>query len=121
MAKKQAQAVFGKARASSKKAYGLSRKAQAVSEKAQARRNKAEAVSFLEGNLAEEIMREAKVLKIPAKSAESYAKKVAAKVAKWAERREKVTKDDINRVVAKEIAKYSKDLSFVYQNRGKII
>ena len=49
------------------------------------------------------------------------AEKVADKIAKWAERREEVTQADIDAQIAKEVSRYSKDLAFVYKNRGKII
>ena len=86
-------------------------------EKAEAESEK----SFSREKLVQEILREAKVLNIAPGAAEEYAKKVAEKTEKWVEKRGGVTESDISRVVAKEMEKYSRDLSFVYQNRGKII
>lgn len=68
-----------------------------------------------------ELLKEAKVVKIPAGTAKTVAKKVAEQVEKWVKKRPAVTLDDINRRVALEAAKYSDDLAYVYQNRGKII
>ncbi|MBQ6127953.1 hypothetical protein IJI69_04720 [Candidatus Saccharibacteria bacterium] len=82
---------------------------------------KAIAKSFSKTAVVKDILLEAKVLGIASGSAKVFAEKVAEKVAKWAERRESVTEDDINTQIAKEINRYSKDLAFVYQNRGKII
>lgn len=78
-------------------------------------------MKFSKTYVVKDIMLEAKVLGISAGSAKVFAEKVAEKVAKWAERRESVTEDDINTQIAKEINRYSKDLAFVYRNRGKII
>lgn len=78
-------------------------------------------MKFSKAYVVKDIMLEAKVLGISAGAAKVFAEKVAEKVAKWAERRESVTEDDINTQIAKEINRYSKDLAFVYKNRGKII
>ena len=88
------------------------RKAKAVSKKTEV---------FSRKSIIKDIRTEAKVIKISAGSAEKYAEKVADSVEKWAERREGVTQDDLNRIIAKELAKYNKDLAFIYKNRGKII
>ena len=66
-------------------------------------------------------MREAKALRMPAGAAEVIASKVAEQVSKWAAKRPAVTVDDIYRRIAVEAEKYSADLAYVYQNRGKII
>lgn len=77
--------------------------------------------TFDEEKLKVEILAEAKKLHIAESTAEMMAGKVVANVSKWAKKRAVVTLDDINRRVATEMAKYSADLSYVYQNRGKII
>ena len=76
---------------------------------------------FDEEKLKVEILAEAKKLHIAESTAEMMAGKVVANVSKWAKKRAVVTLDDINRRVATEMTKYSADLSYVYQNRGKII
>lgn len=85
------------------------------------RRNKSQPVIFSEKELREELLREAKALKIPAGAAEVVASKVTEQVSKWAVKRSVVTMDDIYRRIAVEAEKYSADLAYVYQNRGKII
>ncbi len=77
--------------------------------------------AFSEEKLKDEILLEAKKLRLAESTAELMADKVVANVAKWVAKRTTVTVDDINRRVALEIAKYNMDLSYVYQNRGKII
>ena len=76
---------------------------------------------FDEEKLKAEILAEAKRLHMAESTAETITNKVVTKVAKWAEKRAAVTLDDINRRVALEMEKYDADLSYVYQNRGKII
>lgn len=104
-----------------KKIKSRTRKAKAVKNKAETERKQPQAKSFSKSLIVKDIMLEAKVLGISVGAAEQYAEKVSNKVVKWAERREAVTENDINAEIAKEINKYSKDLSFVYKNRGKII
>lgn len=77
--------------------------------------------TFSEDKLRADILQEARSLHLPQSTAELIADKVVANVAKWASKRTAVTMDDINRRVALEMAKYNADLSYVYQNRGKII
>ena len=71
--------------------------------------------------IVKDIMLESKILRISTGSAKAFAEKTAEKVAKWAEKKGGVTENDINSQIAKEIKKYSKDLAFIYENRGKII
>lgn len=97
------------------------KKAQTETKKALAGSNKAKTLSFSKAVVARDIMFEAKALGVFSGAAKEYAEKVSEKVARWAERREKITEDDINTQIAKEIAKYNRDLAFIYKNRGKII
>lgn len=85
------------------------------------RRNRSQPVIFSEKGLKEELLREAKALKMPVGAAEVVASRVAEQVSKWAAKRSVVTMDDIYRRIALEAEKYSADLAYVYQNRGKII
>ncbi len=71
--------------------------------------------------LRDEIVRSAKAIGLPSGSATMIADKVAEKTALWVCKRSAVTADDLSRQVAKEVKKYSADLAYVYQNRGKII
>ena len=76
---------------------------------------------FSKDSLEKDILKEAKIIKLPSGEAKGFSGKVAEKVAKWAEKRGEITENDINLKVADELKKYSKDLAFIYKNRGKII
>ena len=102
-----------------KKAQEKSAKPQAKSKKAQKVCKKPEA--FSKTALENDILKEAKIIKIPVGEAKGFSGKVAEKVAKWVEKRGEVTASDVNAKVADEIKKYNKDLAFIYKNRGKII
>lgn len=99
----------------------IKKKAKASSQKALAGSRKAKALKFSKEVVVRDVMFEAKALNISVGAAEDFAEKVSEKVVKWAEHRASITEDDINAQIAKEINKYSKDLAFVYKNRGKII
>ena len=104
-----------------KKAIAKSKLAQVKSQKAIAGSNKAKELSFSKAVVVRDVMFEAKALGISQGAAKVFAEKAAEKVTDWAERRESITEDDITTQIAKEVSKYSKDLAFVYKNRGKII
>lgn len=76
---------------------------------------------FSERKLLNDIMREARVLNLHPGTAEFVAKRAIMKAKQWAEGRSMVTADDLTRVISKELAKYNKDLAFVYKQRDKII
>ncbi|MBQ3325671.1 hypothetical protein IJG79_00770 [Candidatus Saccharibacteria bacterium] len=81
-------------------------------------------VKVSEKSISEDIIREAKILRLPVIHSREIAKIVSAKVISKLEKKAQkssVTKEDLNITIAKEIRPYNKDLSFVYQNRGKII
>lgn len=73
--------------------------------------------------IADDIIKEGKTLHLQAAPLKIVANQVAEKIVKKLEKTDKRTikKSDLNTLIAKEIKGYSKDLSFVYQNRGKII
>lgn len=71
--------------------------------------------------LVAEIMREAKILKIPSGSAQVVAAKVAGRVAEWTKKRTIITDEELNQRIAQEMEKFNPDLAYVFQNRGKII
>lgn len=89
--------------------------------KVKRKKNSCQPITFSEIELKAELMREAQALQIPVGAAEEIAVRVAGQVKKWVEKRSAVTTTDIQRRVALEIEKYSPDLAYVYQNRGKII
>lgn len=78
-------------------------------------------VTFSRRVLKRDILREAKILKIAAGSAEAIADITVEKVAKWADGRGKITEEDLDRIVAKKIEPYNADLAYVFKERGKII
>jgi hypothetical protein len=68
-----------------------------------------------------DILREARVLKIQIGTAEIIADKVSEKVFGWSKKRSIITVDDLNHQIAKEVAKFNKDLAYLFESRGKII
>lgn len=76
---------------------------------------------FSEKKLTEEILQEAKILRIHSGVAEIVARHVSANVAKWAKTRKQITAVELNTRVARELSVYDPDLAFLYQNRDKII
>ena len=69
----------------------------------------------------QEILQEAKILRIHTGAAELVARRVGQKVAKWAKTRKTITTTELNTRVARELSTYDPDLAFLYQNRDKII
>ncbi len=69
----------------------------------------------------DDILREARVLKIQIGTAEIIADKVSEKVFGWSKKRSIITVDDLNHQIAKEVAKFNKDLAYLFESRGKII
>lgn len=69
----------------------------------------------------EDIKREAKVLGLHAGTAEIIADKVAEKVVAWGKKRSKVTEEDLNDKLAKEIKKFNEDLAYLFESKDKII
>lgn len=67
------------------------------------------------------LLYDAKIIGIPDGAAETIADKVTEKIRIWVIARPAITNDDLNRKIAVEAKRYSADLAYVYQNRGKII
>lgn len=84
-------------------------------------KKKTEATVFSEKDLQEDLMRSAKVVGLSVGTAEIIVHKIVKKVAEHLAKRAIITTDDLNRFIAIEAEKYSKDLAYVYKNRGKII
>ena len=76
---------------------------------------------FNENELKSDILKEAKILGIPAGSAEAIATKVSEKVTKWASKRSFITDTELNHKIVTELTKFHADLAYVFENRGKII
>lgn len=83
--------------------------------------NKAKIVTFNEKELQKELLHSAKAVGVSAAVAEAISIKIAKKVGERLARRAAVTTEDLNRFIAEEAEKYSQDLAYVYQNRGKIM
>lgn len=66
-------------------------------------------------------MHEARALGLHMGSARIIAERVADEVATWVKDRDEITEADLARITARKIAKYNKDLSYVYKHRDKII
>ena len=97
------------------------KKAKTESKKAGANSSKAVSGSFSKELVVKDILKQARALNIPQAAVEKYVDRVAEKVDGWVMARGKVTEDDINSIIAKEIKKYNRDIAFIYENRGKII
>lgn len=80
-----------------------------------------ETTVFNEKELYNELIHSAKAVGLSIGVAEVIADKVVKKVTEHLARRAVITIDDLNRFIADETEKYSKDLAYVYKNRGKII
>lgn len=85
------------------------------------RQKKTEPFTFSEKNLNEDLVKSGLAIGMPEGTARAIAEKVTAKTAAWVATRAVITTEDLYRRVAQEAEKYSKDLAYVYQNRGKII
>ena len=97
------------------------RKAKAESKKAEAVSGKTQAELSLKELVAKDLLKQARALNVSQAVVEKYAGAVAEKVERWVTARGKVTEDDINSKIAKEVKKYNRDIAFIYENRGKII
>ena len=78
-------------------------------------------VKFSKKKLVAEILFEARVLNRHLGAAKIIAERVADEVETWASEHSFITEDDITQVASKKIAKYDKDLAYIFKNRGKII
>ena len=76
---------------------------------------------FLPEQLVNELKNQGQSLGLPERSVESITAKVLHAIVIWLEGRELITSADLERIVGRELEKYSPDLAFVYNNRGKII
>ena len=58
---------------------------------------------------------------IPSGAAEAFIDATIKSVEKSLNSKSQITKNDLERVVTKELKKYNADLAYVYKNRGKIV
>ncbi|MCL1839759.1 hypothetical protein FWF89_02025 [Candidatus Saccharibacteria bacterium] len=71
--------------------------------------------------LKQQILTDAKSLKIAEHWAETMADKTVKYVDDWIKDRGTVTEADINRVVHNQLKELNADLAYIYKNRGKIL
>ena len=71
--------------------------------------------------LHDEIIREAKVLKIDEKTSELIAKRTVEEIMKWREGRSMITAEDLTEKLSKVLEKYNKDLAYLFKSKDKII
>lgn len=84
-------------------------------------KKKVKSFVFNEQEMQQELLHSARAVGISVAAAELIVAKIVKKVAERMAKRAVVTVDDLNRFIADEAEKYSKDLAYVYKNRGKII
>ena len=77
--------------------------------------------TFSRLKLKDDILREARVAKIPAGFAEEIAEKASRSVEKWLDNRPIVTKRSFDMAVVRELKKYNADLAYIFENHGKMI
>lgn len=85
------------------------------------RRGSNKILAFDKSSLKKDILKEAKLLNIPVGAANEIAEKVTTSLAAWADKRNDLARTDLDKRIVAELSKYSDDLAFIYQNRGKII
>lgn len=76
---------------------------------------------FDQAALMKELKKEARAVGLSEATARVVAERVSQKVAKWLADKEIITQEDLQQKIAKEAKQYSRDLAYVYENRGKII
>lgn len=78
-------------------------------------------IAFSEAALKKELMNDATAVKIPEGQAEELADLAAKEVKKWLKGRTRVTKNDIQRITYRTLAKHNESLAFAYAIQGKVI
>lgn len=76
---------------------------------------------FTKDNLKKEILKDAKSINLAPGFAATISDKVANAVEKKVSKLSTITKNDLERIIAAELEKYSADLAYIYHNRDKII
>lgn len=78
-------------------------------------------VGFNEQEVRQDLLRSMKALRVPEGVAETWARKIISEVKPEVKERALLTDEQLNGYLATAAKKYSADLAYVYQNRGKII
>ena len=76
---------------------------------------------FSPQKLEQEIIQLARSIGLAPGFAKTISKQVSAATRRQIANRRIITQDDLDRIVALELKKYSLDLSYIYHNRDKII
>lgn len=76
---------------------------------------------FSPDNLVSDLKASARALDLPEGSIEPIIRRVVESVLVWLNNRDIVTKSDLERVVSRELGKYSDDLRVLYENQNKFI
>lgn len=76
---------------------------------------------FDEKDLIKDLKTEAKAIGIPTGAAEVFIEKTVKEVSKKLKNKKIITRNDLERAVGAELAKYNADFAYVYKNRDKII
>lgn len=77
--------------------------------------------NFNPTKLKRELTIDARAVGIPSGSAKIFIERTIASVTKHLASKSIITEADLKRAVVKELKKYNTDLTYVYQNRDKII
>lgn len=78
-------------------------------------------IFFSKQVLIKDILEQARSLKIEEGLAQMIAEKTANKIEIWAKKRAIIIQEELEQKIGNELAKFNKDLAYVYFNRGKII
>ncbi len=78
-------------------------------------------VEFAPEKLRKSLLKDARALGMPNGTAEVITEKVTEKAEKWLELHKNSRKGELEQQILAELQKYSADLAYVFQNRGKII
>lgn len=76
---------------------------------------------FSPEELVSELKMSSRALNLPEGSVEPIIRRTLEGVLTWLEGRDIITKSDLERVVSRELGKYSPDLRLLYENRDKFI
>ncbi len=76
---------------------------------------------FNEEQTRKELKIDAKGIGIPTGAANAFIDRVIQTAKKSLKDKKIITQNDLERVIAKELAKYNADFAYVYKNRDKII
>ena len=77
--------------------------------------------TFSEAEIRKDIISEAKVIGLPKGAAETFADKAVIEIVAALKKRRIITEKDLDIIMVRVLKKYSKDLAYVFEIRGKIV